>query len=110
MAWLARYSHEGAFVSRVDPATGDIGSYRNPLKDTDGIAVRGTRMLLTLRFHNRPGVALSRAELVDDAWVISAQEKPRLPGSGRHVLRPRPRRPPLGRPSGNRVGEATNPA
>ncbi|MGW6846830.1 hypothetical protein [Streptomyces sp. NPDC054958] len=69
VAWLARYSHEGAFVSRVDPATGDISSYRNPLKDTD------------------------------DAWVISAQEKLRLPGPGRHVLRPRPRRHPLGRPS-----------
>ncbi|BCM64952.1 hypothetical protein L0F81_32825 [Streptomyces tricolor] len=80
MAWLAWFSHKGAFVSRVDPATGDITSFPNPLRDTDGIAVRGTRMLLTHGFHNRPGVELSRAELVDGAWVITAQEKLRLPG------------------------------
>ncbi|UQX04535.1 hypothetical protein [Streptomyces sp. RerS4] len=80
VTWLAWYSHKGAFLSRVDPATGGITSYRNPLRDTDGIAVRGTRMLLTRRFHNRPVVELSRAELVDDAWVITAQEKLRLPG------------------------------
>ncbi|KOV01258.1 hypothetical protein ADK91_23850 [Streptomyces sp. XY511] len=80
VAWLAWYSHGGAFLSRVDPATGDITSYRNPLKDTDGIAVRGTRMLLTSRYRNRPGVELSRAELADDTWVITGQEKLRLPG------------------------------
>ncbi|MFJ4185356.1 hypothetical protein [Kitasatospora sp. NPDC089509] len=79
-AWLAWYSHEGAFLSRVDTATGDVTSYRNPLKDTDGIAVRGTRMLLTQRSHNRPAVELSRAELVGGAWEITAQEKLRLPG------------------------------
>ncbi|MFE5753772.1 hypothetical protein ACFQ7M_36430 [Streptomyces massasporeus] len=79
VTWLAWHSHKGAFLSRV-AATGDITTCRNPLKDTDGIAVRGTRMLLTRRFHNRPGVELSRAELVDDALVITAQEKLRLPG------------------------------
>ncbi|MFJ9777019.1 hypothetical protein ACIRVF_38290 [Kitasatospora sp. NPDC101157] len=79
-AWLAWYSHKGAFMSRVDPATGDVTSYRNPLRDTDGIAVRGTRMLLSRRSHNRPEVELSRAELIGDAWVITAQEKLRLPG------------------------------
>lgn len=80
MTWLAWYSHKGAFLSRVVPGTGDLTNYRTPLRDTDGIAVRGTRMLLTRRFHNRPGVGLSRAELVDDAWVITTQEKLRLPG------------------------------
>ncbi|MGW2276154.1 hypothetical protein ACWCV4_37425, partial [Streptomyces yangpuensis] len=80
VAWLAWYSHEGPFLSRVDPATGSVTSYRNPLRDTDGIAVRGTRMLLSHRFRNRPGVELSRAELVDDTWVIAARENLRLPG------------------------------
>ncbi|MFJ1757179.1 hypothetical protein [Kitasatospora sp. NPDC088134] len=79
-AWLAWYSHQGAFLSRVDPATGDVTSYRNPLKGTDGIAVRGTRAVLTRRFHHRPAVELSRAELVDDTWEITAREKLRLPG------------------------------
>ncbi|WP_051837831.1 hypothetical protein [Streptomyces sp. NRRL WC-3742] len=78
-AWLAWYSHKGAFLSRVDPASGDITSYRNPLRRIDGIAVRGTRMLLTHQFHNRPVLELSRAELIDDAWVVSTQEKLRLP-------------------------------
>ncbi|MFI8385754.1 hypothetical protein [Streptomyces sp. NPDC085540] len=79
VAWLAWYGPEGAFLSRVDPTTGDVTSYRNPLEDTDGIAVRGTRMLLTHRFRNRPGVELSRAKLVDDAWGITARENLRLP-------------------------------
>ncbi|MBT1188338.1 hypothetical protein HET69_31270 [Streptomyces sp. CJ_13] len=80
ITWLAWYSHEGAFLSRVDPTTDHITSYRNPLKDTDGIAVRSTRMLLTHRFHNRPDIELSRAELIDNAWVITTQERLRLPG------------------------------
>ncbi|KOU21570.1 hypothetical protein ADK51_22470 [Streptomyces sp. WM6368] len=79
VAWLGWYSHEGSFLSRVDPATGNITSYRHPLRNTDGIAVRGTRMLLSHQFHNRPGVELNRAELVDDAWVITSQEQLRLP-------------------------------
>ncbi|MEW2140284.1 hypothetical protein AB0892_27455 [Streptomyces sp. NPDC005409] len=80
VVWLAWYSHGGAFLSRVDPASGDISSYRNPVRDTHGIAVRGSRMLLTHRYHGRPVVELSRAELVDDAWVITSKEKLRLPG------------------------------
>ncbi|CAL9466153.1 hypothetical protein SUDANB120_02742 [Streptomyces sp. enrichment culture] len=79
-AWLAWHSHKGRFLSRVDCATGDVADYRNPLPDTDGIAVRGTRMLLTHRLHNRPSIELSRAELVGDAWVVTVQEKLRLPG------------------------------
>ncbi|MFJ1869469.1 hypothetical protein ACIOD1_33275 [Streptomyces sp. NPDC088097] len=80
MVWLAWYSHKGSFLSRVDPTNGQVTSYRNPLKDTDGIAVRGTRMILTHRFHNRPDIELSRAELIDDTWVITTQEKLHLPG------------------------------
>ncbi|WP_327258057.1 hypothetical protein [Streptomyces sp. NBC_01244] len=78
--WLAWYSHEGAFLTRVDPTTGDITNYSNPHKDTDGIAVRGTRMILTHRFHNRPDVELSRAELINDAWIITSRERLALPG------------------------------
>ncbi|MEV7558628.1 hypothetical protein [Streptomyces sp. NPDC089795] len=79
VAWLAWHSPEGSILSRVDPATGDVSTYRNPLGDTDGIAVRGTRMLLSHPFHDRPGVELSRAKLVDGTWVITAQEKLRPP-------------------------------
>lgn len=79
VVWLAWYSHEGAFLSRVDPATGDAVSHPNPVRGTDGIAVRGTRMLLTHRFHDRPDVPLSRAEFTDGAWVITAREELRLP-------------------------------
>lgn len=79
VAWLGWYSHEGSFLSRVDPATGPITSYRHPSRDTDGIAVRGTRMLLSHRFRGRPGVELNHAELVDDVWVITAREQLQLP-------------------------------
>ncbi|MEU7068428.1 hypothetical protein [Streptomyces sp. NPDC046161] len=37
-------------------------------------------MILTHRTHNHPNVQLSRAELVDDTWVITTQEKLHLPG------------------------------
>ncbi|MEV7603002.1 hypothetical protein AB0O91_37110 [Kitasatospora sp. NPDC089797] len=77
--WLAWYSHKGPFLTRVDPATGDTTHYRNPLRDTDGIAVRGRRMILTRRSHNRPAAELSRAELLDGAWVVTAREQLRLP-------------------------------
>ncbi|MFG2824626.1 hypothetical protein ACGFX4_34995 [Kitasatospora sp. NPDC048365] len=79
-AWLAWYSHKGPFVSRVDSASGDVTTYRNPLRGTDGIAVRGTGMLLTRRDHGRPRVELSRAEFLDGTWVITGQEKLTVPG------------------------------
>ncbi|MFC9792876.1 hypothetical protein ACFVJI_09575 [Streptomyces sp. NPDC127584] len=78
VAWLGWFSPEGAFVSRVDPALGETTSYRLPHRDIDGIAVRGTRMLLSHSFRNRPGVELIRLELVDDVWVITSQEQLRL--------------------------------
>lgn len=37
-------------------------------------------MILTRRSHNRPYVGLTRAELIDGAWVITSQERLRLPG------------------------------
>ncbi|MEU7697494.1 hypothetical protein [Streptomyces sp. NPDC039028] len=78
VAWLGWFSPEGAFVTRVDPALGETTSYRLPQKDIDGIAVRGTRMLLSHAFHNRPGVELARLELVGDAWAITSHEHLRL--------------------------------
>ncbi|MFE3791860.1 hypothetical protein [Streptomyces goshikiensis] len=80
LIWQAWYSSEGAFLTRVDPATGDESSWTNPVRDTDGITVRGNRMILTHSFHNRPGVELNHAELIDDAWVITTRERLSLPG------------------------------
>ncbi|MFD8019544.1 hypothetical protein ACFV6G_03855 [Streptomyces lavendulae] len=80
LAWHAWYSPEGAFLTRVDAVTGEENSWINPVRDTDGITVRGNRMILTHRFHNRPGVELNHAELIDDAWVVTAQERLSLPG------------------------------
>jgi hypothetical protein len=79
VAWLGWYSHEGSFLSRVDPSAGGTTSYRHPLRDSDGIAVRGTRMVLSHEFRNRPGIELNRAELVDGAWVITSRERLLLP-------------------------------
>ncbi|MGW0391580.1 hypothetical protein ACWDYJ_11910 [Streptomyces sp. NPDC003042] len=72
-------------MSRVDPATGEVTSYRSPVKDTDGIAVRGNRMVLSHRYHDRSTIVLSRAELIDDSWVLTGQEETPVPG--RVVLR-----------------------
>ncbi|MET9610916.1 hypothetical protein ABZZ17_38515 [Streptomyces sp. NPDC006512] len=79
LAWYAWYSPEGAFLTRVDPATGEETSWKNPVRDIDSLTVRGNRMILTHSFHNRPGIELNHAELINNTWVITTQEKLTLP-------------------------------
>ncbi|MFF3013595.1 hypothetical protein [Streptomyces sp. NPDC057939] len=79
LAWLAWYSHEGAFLTRVNPTTEEETSWKIPIRDIDGLTVQGNRMILTHSFHNRPGIELHHAELIDNTWVITTQEKLTLP-------------------------------
>ncbi|MCX5198624.1 hypothetical protein OOK31_32860 [Streptomyces sp. NBC_00249] len=78
--WMAWYSHEGRFLSRIDPADGTVTSYHDPADRTDGIAVRGNRAILSHRFHNTPTVRLTRAELMGTTWEITGQEQVLMPG------------------------------
>lgn len=53
-AWLAWYCPEGHFLSRITPSTGEVTTFRSPVKNPDGLAVRGARAVLSRRAHNRP--------------------------------------------------------
>lgn len=82
--WLVWYSPKGTFLTRVTPATGEVTSYRSPLRDVDGFAVRGNRAVLTTRDHDRRSTELVRVELVDGTCVVSSRQK--LPVPGRVVM------------------------
>ncbi|MCX5326946.1 hypothetical protein [Streptomyces sp. NBC_00120] len=59
--WLVWYSGNGkggTFLTRITPSTGDVASYRSPVPDPDGLAIRGNRAVLTSRHHNKRSVDL----------------------------------------------------
>ncbi|MFJ8163606.1 hypothetical protein ACIRBY_22150 [Streptomyces sp. NPDC096136] len=78
--WLAWYSHEGNYLSRVTPATGEVTTFRSPERGVDGLAVRGGRAVLSRRDHGKASATLTRAELVDGTWTAAAGIRLRLPG------------------------------
>ncbi|MFE9634190.1 hypothetical protein [Streptomyces sp. NPDC006463] len=85
LVWLVWYSPKGTFLTRITPSTGEVTSYRSPVKEPDGFAVRGNRAVLTSREHDEPTVAVTRVELVDDGCVVTEEERVSVPG--RVVLR-----------------------
>ncbi|MEV7524915.1 hypothetical protein [Streptomyces sp. NPDC091371] len=78
--WLVWYSPKGTFLTRITPSTGEVTSYRSPVRDPDGFAVRGTRVVLTSRDHYKRTVTVTRAELVGDTCVETGRERVRVPG------------------------------
>ncbi|WP_306312060.1 hypothetical protein [Streptomyces hydrogenans] len=80
LVWLVWYSPKGTFLTRITPSTGEVASYRSPVKDPDGFAVRGTRVVLTSRDHYKRRTTVTRAELVGDVCVAIGQERVRVPG------------------------------
>ncbi|MFF3493241.1 hypothetical protein ACFYWS_18000 [Streptomyces sp. NPDC002795] len=78
--WLVWYSPKGTFLTRITPSTGEVTSYRSPVKAPDGFAVCGTRMVLTSRDHYKRSTTVTRGELVGDVCVATCQERVRVPG------------------------------
>ncbi|MCF3182365.1 hypothetical protein IPZ70_20795 [Streptomyces polychromogenes] len=78
--WLAWYSHEGTYLTRIASATGEFATFRSPERGIDGLAVRGDRAVLTRRDHGEHTTTLTRAELADGTWTVTGREKLRLPG------------------------------
>ncbi|MFJ3856605.1 hypothetical protein ACIPRL_10295 [Streptomyces sp. NPDC090085] len=78
--WLVWYSPQGTFLTRITPSTGDVASYRSPVRNPDGFAVRGTRVVLTHRDHYQRRTTVTRAELVGDTCVVTSQERVQVPG------------------------------
>ncbi|WP_329599992.1 hypothetical protein OIE43_42855 [Streptomyces pseudovenezuelae] len=78
--WLVWYSPKGTFLTRITPSTGEVASYRSPVKNPDGFAVLGTRVVLTSRDHYKRRTTVTRAELVGDVCVAISQERVRVPG------------------------------
>ncbi|MER6217996.1 hypothetical protein ABT213_28560 [Streptomyces sp. NPDC001674] len=78
--WLAWYSHEGTYLSRITPADGDVTTYPSPVRKLDGLAVRGNRAVLSRRDHGEATLTLTRAELAGGAWTVTGQERLRMPG------------------------------
>ncbi|WP_405434900.1 hypothetical protein [Streptomyces anulatus] len=78
--WLVWYSTKDTFLTRITPSTGEVASYRSPVKAPDGFAVRGTRVVLSSRDHYKRRTTLTRAELVGDVCVVIGQERVRVPG------------------------------
>ncbi|GAA1403276.1 hypothetical protein GCM10009662_29360 [Catellatospora coxensis] len=81
--WLAWYSssREGhTFLTRIVPLTGEVTSWRSPVRSPDGLAVRGDRAILTRRHHNKRSTEVFRAELVDDAWTVTDRREVAVPG------------------------------
>ncbi|MFD0592020.1 hypothetical protein ACFQZ4_05140 [Catellatospora coxensis] len=62
------------------PLTGEVTSWRSPVRSPDGLAVRGDRAILTRRHHNKRSTEVFRAELVDDAWTVTDRREVAVPG------------------------------
>jgi hypothetical protein len=76
--WLAWYSSPArgeTFLTRIVPATGEVESWPSPVSSPDGIAVSGSRAVLTRRTHNKKSAQVTRAELVDDTWTVIDQQQ-----------------------------------
>ncbi|WP_020123613.1 hypothetical protein [Streptomyces canus] len=80
VVWLVWYSAKGTFLTRITPSTGEVASYCSSVKNPDGFAVRGTRVVLTGRDHYKRSTTVTRAELVGDGCVAVCQERVRVPG------------------------------
>lgn len=81
--WLVWYSGNGkvgTYLTRITPSTGDVASYRSPVSDPDGLAIRGNRAVLTSRHHNKRSVDLIRAELDGATWTVTSRRRLRVPG------------------------------
>ncbi|MEV7462200.1 hypothetical protein [Streptomyces rubiginosohelvolus] len=85
LVWYPGSSRGGTYLTRITPATGAVTSYRSPLQQPDGFAVRGNRAILTRRDHNKRSTELVRAELDGDTWSVTSRVRLRTPG--RVVLR-----------------------
>ncbi|MFD0360529.1 hypothetical protein ACFQZZ_03590 [Nocardia sp. GCM10030253] len=70
----------GTFLTRITPSTGDVSSYRSPVSQPDGFAIRDNRAVLTVRDHNERSTELIRAELHDTTWTVTSRHKLRVPG------------------------------
>ncbi|MGY3334417.1 hypothetical protein ACVW0K_000516 [Streptomyces filamentosus] len=75
----------GTFLTQIDPPTGEVTTWPSPVHQPDGLAVRGTRAVLTRRVHGRRAVDLTRAELRGSTWTVTERRRIRVPG--RVVLR-----------------------
>ncbi|UEG89513.1 hypothetical protein [Streptomyces lydicus] len=80
LVWYSGSSRGGTYLTRITPSTGDVTSYRSPVPDPDGFAVRDNRALLTRRHHNKRSVELIRAELDDTTWKVTSRRRLRVPG------------------------------
>jgi len=80
LVWYSGSSRGGTFLTRITPSTGEVTSWRSPVHDPDGFAVRGNRAVLTKREHNRRSTEVVRAELVGTVWSVTCRRKIRVPG------------------------------
>ncbi|MFD8543105.1 hypothetical protein [Streptomyces sp. NPDC059649] len=88
--WLVWYSGgghgAGTYLTRITPSTGEVTSYRSPVPQPDGFAVRGHRAVMTVRNHHQRSVELIRAELegatgtAGTTWTVTSRRKLRVPG------------------------------
>lgn len=80
LVWYSGSSRGGTFLTRITPATGEVTSWRSPVRDPDGFAVRGRRAVLTRRVHNQRSTEVIRAELIGDTWSVTERGSVRVPG------------------------------
>ncbi|WP_229868170.1 hypothetical protein [Streptomyces chryseus] len=81
--WLVWYSGSrrgGTFLTRITPSSGEVTSWRSPVRNPDGFAVHGSRAVLTRRDHNRRSTEVVHAELVGGAWSVTGRRRIRVPG------------------------------
>ncbi|WP_258017477.1 hypothetical protein [Streptomyces noursei] len=80
LAWYSGSSRGGTYLSRITPSTGEVTSYRSPVRQPDGFAARDGRAVFTVRDHNRRSTELIRARLDGDAWTVTDRRRLRVPG------------------------------